>query len=106
MVDSVLSRILCEKCGIFGLRDQETMHRILDSFVRHGGMEAEPAVDFMVGRWEEYERAAPQLRWTYGSAYRFFLSGQWNKPDMWPWTQQQSGPDPNVGVYRSDKRVM
>lgn len=105
MTDSVLSRILCDTVGIFGLREQEAMHRCLDSFVRHSGMEENAAMQHMAKRWEEYCAAAPDLKWTYGSAYRFYLSGQWNRPEMWPWKDAPAGPDPCVGMYRPE-RVM
>jgi hypothetical protein len=92
MVDSVLSRILCEKAGIFRMKDQAAMHQCLDSFVRHSGMSEEAAMEHMAQRWEQYAACTIGLRWTYGSSLSFYLSGQWNRPEMWPWKDEMVQP--------------
>jgi len=81
---SVMNRVLCEKVGIFDMRQQSDMHRMFDSYLRHrAGMSMGDAVEHINGRWQEYQRAGPELKFRYGSAHRFFMSGIWDKPDAW-----------------------
>lgn len=81
---SVMNRVLCEKVGIFDIRQQSDMHRMFDSYLRHhAGVSMGDAVEHMHGRWQEYQRAGPELKFRYGSAHRFFMSGIWDKPDAW-----------------------
>ena len=81
---SVMNRVLCEKVGIFDMRQQSDLHRMFDSYLRHTeGLSMGDAVEHMHGRWLEYQRAGPELKWRYGSAHRFFMSGIWDKPDAW-----------------------
>jgi hypothetical protein len=101
MIDNVTARILCDRLGIFGFKEQAAMHQFLDSVVRHKSMQPEVAVEYCVQRWEEYMVAAPDLKWIYGSPFTFFIKGLWDKSDLWPWKERRDyGPDPNVGVYR------
>lgn len=95
MIDSVLTRILCEKCGLFEMKQQAAMHQMLDSFVRHKPMNAEVAVEYLSQRWEEYCVAVPDLKWSYGSAFTFFMSGLADKSGCWPW---KDGPPRQPGV--------
>jgi len=101
MIDSVYSRVLCERCGIFDFKQQAGMHGFLDSVVRNQNMDPERAIEYCVQRWEEYLVAVPDLQWSWGSAYTFFMSGRWDHSDSWPWKERRDyGPDPTVGMYR------
>jgi len=101
MIDSIYSRVLCERCGIFDFKQQAGMHGFLDSVVRHKQLEPEAAIDYVVTRWEEYKRCIPELRVSYQSAYNWAMSGLWDTPDAWPWKERRDyGPDPTVGMYR------
>lgn len=83
--DTVDARVLSERVGIFEIRQQEAMHRLLCAFHAASiGMTVEAAVDYMAGRWSEYQAKANELGWQYGSSYKFFMSGNWDKPGMWP----------------------
>ena len=48
---SLFSRILCEKTGIFGTRDQAEVHDCFRVFVQKSGMSLGDAVNHMAGRW-------------------------------------------------------
>jgi hypothetical protein len=101
MIDNVTARILCDRLGIFGFKEQAAMHQFLDSVVRHKSMQPEVAVEYCVQRWEEYLQAAADLKWHWGSAYSFFMAGKFDRSDAWPWKERRDyGLDPNVGVYR------
>lgn len=100
MIDSVLTRVLCHRVGIFDLRQESTIHLMLDSFCRHKPMEAEQAVEYLIQRWEDYLSCAADLQWHWGSPYSFFMSGKYDRRDAWPWKEEKHGPDPYVGMYR------
>ena len=82
--DTADARILCESVGIFGMKEQADMNRLLAVYIKDSGKLVDDAISHMVGRWQEYQAAAPLLEWQYGSAYKFFMSGNWDKPEMWP----------------------
>ena len=82
--DSVDVRCLSETVGIFGMREQSDMLRLLTVHMKDLGLSVAKAIDAMIGRWKEYQAAAPMLEWQYGSSYKFFMSGNWNRPEMWP----------------------
>jgi hypothetical protein len=96
-MDSCDTRILCSRVGIFGMKEEAAMHQFLDSVVRHRNMVTDAAIEFCVQRWEEYTNACPDLKWTYGSAFRFFMSGLAFKSDCWPW---KDGPPRQPGVVK------
>jgi hypothetical protein len=100
MIGSEWSRILSERCGIFGLRDQEGMHRFLDAFVRRQKMSEEVAVEFCCQCWDRYLEACPKLSWTWGSAYTFFLSGRWDRAETWPWRPEVLNSGASLGVNK------
>jgi hypothetical protein len=80
---SLHSKILCETVGVHDMVKASGMYKLLDSFVRHRGMDAEQAGVYLAGRWQEYQRESPGLAWNYGSAYTFFMSGNYDKPETW-----------------------
>ena len=80
---SVDTRILSESVGIFGMREQADMNRLLAVHMKESGRTVEQAIHHMTGRWEEYQTRAPSLSWTYGSSHKFFMGGFWDKPETW-----------------------
>ena len=94
-MDSVDVRILSETVGIFEMRQEADMHRLLAMFLRQSGKNVEDAMRHMMSRWEEYQAAMPTLQWTYGSSYKFFMSGNWDKPELWP----------RIGAKPTDREV-
>lgn len=88
---SVFSRVLCERVGIFDMRQQADVHKMFDSYMRHHTSTMGAAVQHIASRWEQYQRAGPDLEWTYGSAHKFFMSGQWDKPETWRRKDGNSG---------------
>ena len=88
---SVFSRVLCERVGIFDMRQQADVHKMFDSYMRHHTSTMGDAVEHIASRWEQYQRAGPDLEWTYGSAHKFFMSGQWDKPETWRRKDGNSG---------------
>jgi hypothetical protein len=82
--DTCDTRILSETVGIFGMREQADMNRLLAVHMKESGRNVNQAIEAMTGRWEEYQGRAPSLEWQYGSSYKFFMSGNWDKPELWP----------------------
>ena len=82
--DSADTRILSESVGIFGMKEQTGMDRLLAVHVKQSKRNVADAIRHMVGRWEEYQAASPTLEWSFGSSYKFFMSGNWDKPETWP----------------------
>jgi Protein of unknown function (DUF1376) len=81
---SLHAKILCETVGVHDMIQERSLHALLDSYVRHhDGSSAETAGVHMAKRWSEYQRAGPDLEWVFGSAYKFFMSGTWDKPESW-----------------------
>lgn len=93
---SVMNRVLCEKVGIFEIRQQSDMHRCLASFVAKSGKSLESAVEFMAAQWESYKSlsATEPMQWTWGSAYKFFMSGKWENAADWPLKNRESDLHP------------
>src|SRR6185437_12623367 len=94
---SLMSRVLCEKVGVFDVKEQRGMHLCFDSFRRHSGKDMGEAVEHMAGRWQQYQARAPGLEWVYGSAHKFFMSGKWDKPETWP--EKRNGTSIRKGKY-------
>jgi hypothetical protein len=46
----------------------------------------------MIARWVEYQQASPLLEWSYGSSYKFFMSGNWDAPQTWPRADAKLSP--------------
>jgi hypothetical protein len=82
--DSVDTRCLSESVGIFGMKEQAGMNRLLAVHMKETGRNVETAIEHMIARWVEYQQASPLLEWSYGSSYKFFMSGNWDKPELWP----------------------
>jgi hypothetical protein len=85
MVDSVDVRILSETVGIFEMRQEADMHRLLATYMRDSGKNVEESIAHITGRWKLYQATAPVLQWSYGSSYKFFMSGNWDNPEAWPY---------------------
>ena len=84
VADTVDTRILSESVGIFGMREQADMNRLLAVYLKDSGKSVNAAIEAMIARWKDYQEAMPDLEWTYSSSYKFFTSGNWDKPDGWP----------------------
>jgi hypothetical protein len=84
MMDSVDTRILSESVGIFQMRQEADMHRLLAVYLKSSQMTVDQAIEHMISRWVQYQQLMPSLEWTYGSSYKFFMSGNWDKPETWP----------------------
>lgn len=82
--DTVDTRILSEVVGIFAIREQADMNRLLAVHMKDSGRNVEQAIEHMSGRWADYQAAIPGLDWNYGSSYKFFMSGAWDNPETWP----------------------
>lgn len=82
--DTVDTRILCESLGIHDIRQEEAMNRLYKAFTKTSQFSPEKARDHMKSRWELYKAKMPKLEWTFGGAYKFFMSGTWDNPDGWP----------------------
>ena len=85
--DSVDTRILCESVGIFGMKEQADMNRLLAVYVKESGHPVDDAISHLTARWTEYQGHAQNLEWQYGSAYKFFMSGKWDTPTGWPFKE-------------------
>lgn len=83
VADTVDVRIVCETVGIFGMREQADMTRLLAVYLKESGNTVENAMNHMAARWEQYLAGSTERSWSYGSSYRFFMSGGWNKPETW-----------------------
>lgn len=99
-VDSVDCRILAESVGIFEMRQEADMHRCLAVFCRESRLPVAEAIQHMIGRWAEYQ-ARQDLPWRYGSAHKFFMSGNWNRPETWAGGTNGNGSE---GYYAKLKR--
>ena len=84
VADTVDTRCLSESVGIFGMKEQASMNRLLAVHMKESGRNVEEAINHMIGRWGEYQEASPILDWSFGSSYKFFMSGNWDKPETWP----------------------
>ena len=82
--DSVDARILSEQVGIFDIRQQEAMLRLMRVHARDAQLTASQCIEHMTGRWETYRSECSGHEWQYGSAYKFFTSGKWDDPRSWP----------------------
>lgn len=82
--DSVDTRILCERVGVFRVKEQMEIALCFAAFVRASGLSVDAAMEHMVERWAEYQVSSPQLEWQWGSAFSFFMSGKWDDPRSWP----------------------
>lgn len=82
--DSADNRILCERLGIFKMREQYDVQKLYEAHSRSAGKGAEEAMEHIVSRWVEYQESAPKLEWQWGSAYSFLMSGKWDDPRSWP----------------------
>jgi hypothetical protein len=82
--DTADTRILAESVGIFEMKQQADMNRLLPAYMKQSGKNVEDSIRHMIGRWEEYQAAIPMLSFNYGSSYKFFMSGNWDKPELWP----------------------
>ena len=86
------ARILCETVGCFDMREQSGITQVMDSYGRHSKKTLEDSRDYLITQWEKYGKASPRLEWQYGSAYKFFMSGKWDKFESWPWKPGESPP--------------
>lgn len=60
------------------------MNRLLAVHIEKSRQDTAMAIEHMIARWVEYQQVMPALEWTYGSAYKFFMSGNWDAPSGWP----------------------
>lgn len=95
-LDSVDTRILSESVGIFGMKEQAEMHRLLGKYCESTGHSVDLASQEMRGKWAQYQCAAPNLEWQFGSSYKFFMSAIWDKPEMWPLKGGGNAPKPKI----------
>jgi hypothetical protein len=84
---------LCQLVGIFDSFEMQAMMSALTTHMRISGKNLNDAVEHMVGRWLQYQEGMKKREWSYGSAYKFFTSGLWDKPDLWP-TKKPDKDDP------------
>lgn len=91
--DTCDTRILSESVGIFGMRQQADMNRLLAVHMKESGRTVDQAITHMIGRWELYKSLLGSLEWQYGSSYKFFTGDFWDNPDGWP----------RAGVSRRDR---
>ena len=84
---------LCKYTGIFDLHEMSAMPALVTAYMNIHKKTLNDAIEHMVGRWLLYQEGMKKRKWNYGSAYRFFVSGLWDKPDLWP-TQKPSKDDP------------
>lgn len=82
--DTVDTRILSESVGIFDMRQQADMNRLLTVHMKESGRTVDQAITHMIGRWELYKSLLGTLEWQYGSSYKFFTGDFWDNPDGWP----------------------
>ena len=82
--DTCDTRILSESVGIFQMKQQADMNRLLAVFMQKSGKGVKEAIEHMVGRWELYKSRMPELEWQYGGAYKFFTNDLWDNPELWP----------------------
>jgi hypothetical protein len=82
--DTCDTRILSESVGIFQMKQQADMNRLLAVFMQKSGKAVKEAIEHMVARWEIYKSRMPELEWQYGGAYKFFTNDLWDNPELWP----------------------
>jgi len=85
--DSADARILCESIGIFPIRQQEEVLRLMRTYAEANGLTPEQTISKIRARCSEYDREASQLDWTFGSRHNFLMSGKWDDPATWPRAQ-------------------
>lgn len=90
----VATRVLCERIGVFDLRQQSDANRLFQAFRKaHPELAEEAAVEHVIARWEEYRTAenSGELEFSpYTSAHRFLMSGKWDDPRAWPWRRNRA----------------
>lgn len=95
---------LCHLVGIFDPSEQNTMCTVVTVYKRASGKSLNDAVEHMVGRWLLYQEGVKKREWSYGSAYAFFKSGFWDKPDLWAKeTVQKQDPLSKLKFFKSEK---
>lgn len=93
--DTVDARCVSESVGIFEMKQQADMYRLLAVHMKDSGRNVEDAMQHFMDRWTEYQAAIPMLSFNYGSSYKFFMSGNWDKPELWP----------RIGAKPTDREV-
>ncbi len=83
---SIGARMLCEMIGDRDVRNERAYSDAIKTAVNLG-KDARDEAQHMLARWNEYQAAKANLEWGYGSAYKFFMSGMWDKPDQWAWAK-------------------
>ncbi len=83
---SLGARMLCELIGDRDVRNERAYSDAIKTAVGLGA-DARDQAQRMFNRWNEYQAAKANLEWGYGSAYKFFMSGMWDKPDQWAWAK-------------------
>lgn len=96
--DSVDIRCLSETVGIFDVKQQSDMLRLLTVFVKESGRPVQDAIQWMIHRWQQYQQECAGHEWQYGSSYKFFMSGKWNTPATWA---QGKNSIPNPGATQT-----
>lgn len=81
-----------EAVGCFDDKDRGKLTQVADAYCRASGMDVAAGAKHMISRWREIELAADKLEWQYGSSFKFFMGGKWDKPETWPWKPGQSPP--------------
>lgn len=81
-----------EAIGCFDDKDRGKLTQVVDAYCRASGMDVAAGAKHMISRWREIELAADKLEWQYGSSFKFFMGGKWDKPETWPWKPGQAPP--------------
>lgn len=86
-------RIFYESIGCFDMREQGALKQVVESHAKHSGKTTLDAMKALTDAWNAYTKAEQEKQFTinvYVSAYKFFMSGKWDKPESWPWDSRQA----------------
>ena len=83
--------------GIFDSFEMAAMPRFVTSYMRQHNKNLNDTIEHMVGRWLLYQEGMKKRQWNFSGAYKFFMSGIWDKPDVWP--LKKSAEDPMEKMF-------
>jgi hypothetical protein len=89
---SMHARVLCEKCSIYNIRDQEQMSRRILDVAKETNSSPDAVLELMLHRYAEYKQARKHLKWDYASAVKFLCWEYWDDASEWPWAERRFEP--------------
>lgn len=90
LLPEMAAQAVMDRCRISGMGLSVVLTRQA-KLASDAGEDLKELTDRMVKAWDEFLAAKPKLKWFPG-AEKFFGEGYWNKPETWPWKDNQA-PD-------------